>query len=163
MLPRLNAPELWVTLTLTTIHLTILLWGAVRFASFISFCQAANASGRYSPIKAALLVIMYVYAPVVVISVTFAWVGWDQDWWAANVFVWLPFVFIVLFLLVLVTTRNDISNAVVTQRKARSRLPVLPPPPAFEPPAGSQLMMIDAPPSYVATAVTSPGHRLEVV
>lgn len=130
---KANAPPLYLITATTIIQATVFFWGAIRFMGFINFCRAANASGDHLLIKEMLLMIMYLYAPITVISITFSWVGWSQDWWAANVFVWLPFVDIILFIFVVLITKNDISSTVQTQRVARTKLPALPPPPPFAP------------------------------
>ena len=126
-----NAPQLWVTLATTTAQMTLFIYGAVRFTSFLNFCRSANASGQYEVVKTMLLVLMYAYAPLTVVSTTFSWVAYAEDWVAGYIFIWLPFVAVVLFVTVVMVTQNDISNQVDIARKARQRLPVQPKPAPF--------------------------------
>lgn len=114
---------LWLSVATTTIQVTILLFGALKFQSFLAFCQSANASGQFDTIKTILIVLLYSYAPVAAVCVTFSWVAYDQDWTSGNVLIWLPFLPLLLFVVVVLVTKNDISNVVDVQRKARSRLP----------------------------------------
>lgn len=125
-----NSPSLWLTLMLTAIQVTILLFGGVKFFALIEFCKSSNASGNYAYVKSILLILMYSYAPLVVMSTTFSWVAFGQDWNAGWVFIWLPFTSVVLFMTVVMVSHNDISNYVDIQREARSKLPAqrLPPP-----------------------------------
>lgn len=119
-----NAPLLWQTLAATTFQVTIFIYGAVRFTSFMNFVKSANASGEYELVKTVLIILLNLYAPITVVSTTFAWVSYSEDWAAGYVFLFLPFVDIVLFLTYLMVTKNDISNQVDVARKARQRLPV---------------------------------------
>jgi hypothetical protein len=123
-----NSPNLWMCFALTVVQLTFLAWGALRFRSLISFCQAADASGVYPGVKSLLLMLLYLYAPLVVISVTFMWISRTQDWPIGFLFLGLPFASLLLFFLVVLISKNDISNYVDVIRAARAKLPYQPVP-----------------------------------
>lgn len=125
------APSLWVTVACTVMQITLLLWAIVHFYDFISFCKAVNRSGKYGAIRGWLVLLMYIFAPITIISVTFSWIAYDQDWVAGFVFVWLPFALFFLFVMTVVITKNDVSNFVDIQREARAKLPFQPPPPTL--------------------------------
>ena len=126
----MGAPPLWATLLVTLIESTVLLHGAYRFRGLLSFCQSASSSGNYSGVKNTMLIIFYAYGPTVAVSITFIWVGYSLDWSAAYAFLIMPFVALVLFLAVVLMTKNDISNFVDVQRAARAKFPyqTVPPP-----------------------------------
>ena len=115
--------------SMTGIQLTFLVWGAIRFRALISFCQASDASGNYPGIKSALLMLLYLYAPLVVISVTFMWISRTQSWPIGYLFLGLPFLSLLLFFLLILVSRNDMSNYVDVMRSARAKLPYQPVPP----------------------------------
>lgn len=129
-----DSPNLWLTFSTTVTQLTILLYGTVRFFRLMAFCQAANTSGEHSWIKNILIILLYSYAPFCVISVTFTWVAYGQDWASGWFFMWLPFPIVLLFFTTVVVTKNDISNQVDVQRAARSKLPFQPLPPPMKVP-----------------------------
>ena len=151
-------PVLWLCFSMTVVQVSILVWGAWRFRELIALCQAADSSGRYPKIKTALLLLMYVYAPLVVVSVTFMWVANAQQWTIGFFFLGLPFLSVIVFLLLILVSRNDISNYVDITRYARSKLPAQPLPPPLtlgvgsvptprRPPAPPPVLRVDiAPP-----------------
>jgi hypothetical protein len=141
-------------------QLTVLAWGGIRFRALISFCQASDASGNYPRVKAALLVLMYLYAPLTVVSVTFMWISRDQDWPIGYLFLGLPFSSVVLFFLLVLISKNDISNYVDVMRTARAKLPHQPIPPPLVVGVGSKPVRGLTPgrqaPAYAAVSVAPP-------
>jgi glucan phosphoethanolaminetransferase (alkaline phosphatase superfamily) len=109
-------------------QLTILIWGIVKFQNFISFCRGANISGKYEFVKNAMLLSIFSFAPLVALSITFMWVSYDKNWAAGVIFVFLPVLSILFFVLSLLGTKNDISNQIDNMRRGRKRLPIQPPP-----------------------------------
>lgn len=122
------AIPLWAAVFGTLYQLSILIWGIVQFQSFISFCRGANISGKYEYVKNAMLLSIFSYAPLVALSITFMWVSYDKNWAAGIVFLFLPILSILLFVLSLLGTKNDISNQIDNMRRGRKRLPIQPPP-----------------------------------
>ena len=120
--------SLWTATFGTMYQLALLVWGIVRFQSFISFCRGANSSGRHEFVKNALLLSLFSYAPLVAISVTFMWVSYDKEWQAGVVFVVLPVLSLLFFALFLLGTVNDITHQIDVSRRGRKRLPQQPPP-----------------------------------
>lgn len=125
-----TSPSLWLCFGMTIVHVTIFLWGAVRLQSLITFCQAVNRSERYPYVKSVLLILLYLYTPLVVISVTLLWIGYDQSWSVGYFFLVFPFFSLIGFVGVVLVSKNDVSNFVDISRAARSKLPVqtMPPP-----------------------------------
>ena len=121
-----NGPRLWLVFTMTVIQTTIMLYAGVNYMSMIDFCRGASVSGAYPKVKTALLLSFFSYVPFWLISIAFMWISWSFDWASGYLFLVLPFLSIVVFLTVLMITRNDISNFVDVQRNARSRLPSQP-------------------------------------
>jgi hypothetical protein len=119
----MTGPVLWFAVGTTTIHGTLLLYGAIRFRMFLNFCRSANASGYYTAIKNILVLLLYAFAPSVAIGVTFTWVSYGQGWGAGNFFCILPFIPPFLMLVTILITKNDISNQVDVARKSRTKLP----------------------------------------
>ena len=109
---NVNSPSLAVTFSTTVLMVTFLLYALLRFNSMIAFCRSASKTGEHPVIKNILMLLFYLYAPFVAISVTFSWVAWDQDWVAGWFFIVLPFIDIVLFISIVVVTKNDISHYV---------------------------------------------------
>ncbi len=156
----MSSPTLWMCFSMTTVQLTVLSWGALRFRALISFCQASDASGSYAGVKSALLLLMYLYAPLVVISVTFMWISRAQDWPIGYLFLGLPFASLLVFFLVVLITKNDISNYVDVMRTARAKLPYQPVPPPLVVGVGSKPQRGLTPgrqvPSQTAVSVVPP-------
>ena len=119
---------LWAAVFGTIYQLTLLIFFVVRFQSFISFCRGANVSGKYEFVKNGMLLSLFSYAPLVAISITFMWVSYDKDWEAGVVFVILPILSLLIFVLFLLGTVNDISSQIDNSRRGRKRLPQQPPP-----------------------------------
>ena len=117
------SPSLSTTFAFTVLQFTVLVYGAVNFRDFLSFCQATNKSGEYKVVKNLMIILMYSFAPLVVISITFSWVAYDQNWDSGNVFIWLPFVSLLFYFFTVLVTKNDVSNYVEMSRKARAKLP----------------------------------------
>lgn len=120
---------MWLCFSFTLIHATIAIWGGLRFQGLMSFCQAVNRTNRYPYVKTALLLFLYAFIPLALISITLMWVGYDQGWDVSYFFLLLPFFSLVGFVAVVLVTRNDVSNFIDVQRAARSKLPFQPIPP----------------------------------
>lgn len=75
-----------------------------------------------------MLLSLYAYAPLFVISVAFIWISYYRDWAMGYFFLFLPFITVLFFFVIILITKNDISNFVDLQRAARSKLPFQPPP-----------------------------------
>jgi glucan phosphoethanolaminetransferase (alkaline phosphatase superfamily) len=126
---KMAGPALWLCFSFTLIHLSITFWGALRFQEIMSFCQSVNRTHRYPYVKMYLLLSLYAFVPLALISITLMWVGYDQGWQVAYFFLILPFFALVGFVAIVLVTKNDVSNFVDIQRAARSRLPFQPIPP----------------------------------
>lgn len=124
----MSSLPLWAAVFGTIYQLTILTFGIVRFQNFVSFCRGANISGKYEYVKNAMLLSLFSYAPLTALSITFMWVSYDKAWPAGIVFVILPILSILFFVLFLLGTVNDISNQIDNSRRGRKRLPQQPPP-----------------------------------
>lgn len=124
-------PGLSLCFIFSIIHATVLLWGVFRFNELLTFCQATNTSTRYHRVKNCLLLCIYVYPALFVVSLTFMWVGYDQKWEAGYFFMILPFLSLLVFFITLLITRNDVSNYVDVHRAARGKLPYQPMPTAL--------------------------------
>jgi hypothetical protein len=122
-------PSLWLCFTFTIIHASIFLWGALRFQELMTFCQSVNRTGRYPYIKTVLLLALYSFVPMTLLSITLMWVAKDQDWSVGFFFLIVPFISVFIYITVLLVTKNDVSNFVDIQRAARSKLPFQPIPP----------------------------------
>jgi hypothetical protein len=124
-------PQLWVAVAVTTIQMTILIWGAIRFPYLLNFCRSTNSSGAYSAIKNILVLLFYSYAPAAAVGITFTWVAHSFGWSSGYFFAILAFIPIALMITVMLVTKNDISNMVDVERKARTKLPAQGPPAPF--------------------------------
>ena len=130
-LSRSNAPDLATTFTCTVLQFTILVLGIINFYGVLSFCQASNKSKEHPWVKIALLMLMYLYAPIAIICISLSWISWDRDWSAGWFFIWFAFVVPVLFFFVVFATKNDISHFIDVHRLSRAKLPQQAPPRKF--------------------------------
>jgi hypothetical protein len=146
-------PQLWVCAATTTLQLTILLYGVLRYNAFISFMRSASSSGNYEIVKNIIYVLLIAFGPAVLISITFTWIAYEFDWSSGLFFVVVPYIPILLIITVILITENDISNQVDVSRKARSKLPAQAQPAPF----------ITVAPRVVAEDPMTPGRRAGAV
>lgn len=119
---------LWAAVFGTMWQLMVFIWGIVKFPAFVSMCRGASVHGTHNAVKNAMLLSVFSFAPLVVISITFMWVAYDNKWASGIVFVILPVLSILLFVLFLFGTVNDITKKIDTSRRGRKRLPMQAPP-----------------------------------
>jgi hypothetical protein len=119
----MSAFPIWLVVSTMTIQISILLYGALRFSAFLSFCRSVNSSGNHEAIKNILILLMYSFGPLVIICVTFSWIAYYQGWIIGAVFCFIPFAPILLMIITVLITKNDISNMVDVTKKARTKLP----------------------------------------
>ncbi len=122
------ALPLWAAVFGTLYQVGILVFGIFKFRDFLSFCTGANNSGQFPFVKTTLVYTMYSYIGLTIISISFMWVSYAKAWAVGILFVLLPMLSILFFVLVTFGTVNDISLSIDNGRRGRKRLPIQPPP-----------------------------------
>ncbi len=138
-----TALPLWAAVFGTLWQILVLIWGIVTFPRLVSFCRGANTTGQFNFIKNAMLLSIFSYAPLTAISITFMWVGYAKNWTAGPVFVMLPVLAVLLFMLFLFATVNDITKKIDVNRRGRKRLPMQAPPTVVQPGLSSADAFVD--------------------
>ena len=120
------APPLWACVAATTYQLLLLLFGVLRYKSFAYFTRSSDVSGRFPVVSNLLVVLLFTYIPLALVSITFCWVsygeGWAMGWW----FLFIPLAPLLLYLTVIVVTVNDISIKIDIERRRRQQLSFTP-------------------------------------
>ena len=125
---RSNSPSLSATFIATVLQFSVFLFGAWNFFGVLNLCRSTSRMGEHSYIKNTMIMLMYLYAPVTAVSITFSWIAWNEDWAVGYLFLVLPFVLVIFFFFILLSTKNDVSHFIDVSRAARAKLPYQAPP-----------------------------------
>lgn len=125
---RDTSPSLSGTFIATVLQFSIFLFGAWNFYGILNLCRATSRVGEHNYVKNVMVMMMYLYAPITAISITFSWIAWDQNWAVGYFFLVLPFIHVIFFFFILLVTKNDVSHFIDVTRAARGKLPYQAPP-----------------------------------